>query len=96
MLGKELLSEGCDGNERTATRASLTLHESAVIGFLPYGEPGAGGTPSSHDLGVCPRLRSDPRQQVENQRVQGVGGGAGHCRLSFWMSERSIAHRNAD
>jgi hypothetical protein len=53
----------------------MLLDEPSFIGFFPYGKARAGRSPGVNDFSVCPRVRADPFEQVEDERLYGVRHG---------------------
>ena len=54
---------------RSASWFLALLEEASCIGFFPEGKAGARGSPGVHHFGVGPRVRAEPFEQIENERL---------------------------
>ena len=59
-------------DESSASWFIVMLDEASFIGVFPYRKARAGRPPGLDNLGVRPRVRTDPFKQVEDQSVYGV------------------------
>jgi hypothetical protein len=73
MLFQKRRAQGCEGDQYPFAVLIVTLDETAFIGFLPDRKVGTRGTPDLHDLGISPRTRTDPFEEVQDQGFDGVG-----------------------
>ncbi len=65
--------DGGHGDTRIASVSMTTRYEAAVVGLFPHRQAWTRGSPRLECLGVGPSVRTDPLEQVEDQRVDGLG-----------------------
>jgi hypothetical protein len=59
-------------NELTASGFAVPLDKAPVVGFFPYGQARARGTPRIEDLGVGARPRAQPFEEIQDKVVESV------------------------
>lgn len=72
MLPQKGRAQRGDGNKGPLSRLMPPLDESALIGFFPYRETWTRRAPRLEDFGIRARPRTDPLQEVQDQRFNRV------------------------
>ena len=82
MLGEERPAKNGDGDEGAAF-SMLLLDKAAVVGVFPNGKSRTGRAPCLDDFRIGPRLRANPLEQIEYQRLHGL---IPHLDQTFFVS----------
>ena len=64
---------GRQRDERAISRRVLACDEAPIDGLLPHGQARARRPPGVEHLGVGAGIGTDPLEEVEDQRVDGIG-----------------------